>query len=439
MATPYFIQNALGTNGGATNSVIATFNYPNATGGFIVVQVNYSSGALPTMSDSAGNTYHHAVDDGVGLAYFYAYDLKPFASVNQITAQFVSTNFYSMSVNEYGGVQSSADPLDRTDTASGTGTAATTGAIVPTQNHELVLGSFETNSGSDLAPSNGFTQRYNNNFGQQIFTEFIQGTAASITSDAVLNTGNWSGIIASFKSAPGSAGACAQIGFVTQAGTTLVGTTPEGAQSGDVLYFMLGCYDQTSIVFTPPTGATLVPGTRVDHPSGGDDALTTAIYQLVLTGPPAPTYTFTSTGGVGNSVDVLTLCVRFTRPTGPVDTGAGAPTTGNGFSSAPAAPSLTTSTAVELVGWYWYGDDQPLTAAPIGSGTLGFTAQIDGTGAPNNLGGGYYGFYLKPQSTPSATGSVATTTAATDDWITTMFAIVPQALGTVDAMFYGAP
>ena len=439
-STPYFVQTTANDNGGSTATAVATFPYPNTSGNLIVLQVNYQ-GTLPTLiNDSAGNTYFHAIDDAAGLAFYYAYNINPHTGLNTVTVTFAGINFYSILLVEEGGVQSASDPLDKTNTNTGSGTSASTGSITPSTSLALVMSAFEA-IGSNLAPSNGFTERNENNFGQEMLAEYIQPTAAAINSTASCGSGGWSGIIASFLPAPGNTPACAQIGAVTAATTTLVGITPLGAQAGDVLFFFLDCYNQNAVVFTPPTGVTLVPGTRVNHPSGGDDALATAVYQLVLVGAPASTYTFTASGGSGAAIDVTTICVRFAAAT-PLETGAGAPTTGDGFSTAPSAPSLTTSTAVDLLCWFWFGDGQTLTSVPIGSGTLGFTAQIDGSSA-FNLSGGRYGFYTQPQVSAAATGSVAATTGSADDWIVTLIAVRPSSSAAApsnqptDVIFFG--
>ena len=440
-STPYFVQTIAASNGGGTNNVAATFPYPNTTGNLIVVQVNYTAGNLPTgIADQAGNTYHHAIDDGVGLALYYAYNTLPRSGTNKVTVTFAGSNFYSILLGEYGGVLNTSNPLDKTNTNSGSSTSASTGTITPSQNLALVMAAYEA-AGGNLAPSNGFTERAQNNFGQQILSEYVQPTAAAINATASCSNNTWSGVIASFLPASGNTPACAQIGAVTAATTSLIGITPIGAQSGDVLFFFLGCYNQNVVIITPPPGATLVPGTRVNHPSGGDDSIATVVYQLILSGTPASTYTFSAFGGLA-PIDVTTICVRFTATT-PLETGAGAPSTGDGFSTAPSATSLTTASNVDLLCWFWFGDSQVLTAVPIGSGTLGFTAQIDGATALN-LSNGRYGFYTMPQVTAAATGNVSATTGSNDDWIVTMIAVRPPQVvtntatsPTNDAVFFG--
>lgn len=202
---------------------------------------------------------------------------------------------------------------------------------------------------------------------------------------------------------------------VTQATTSLVGVTPAGAAKGDQLFFALGAYDQTAVKLTPPAsgGAAATLLDRVNHASGGNDDIMSAVYVLTLVGTPDPTYRFTQSGGNANAIDVVTLCVR-----GGASVGAIA--MNDGYSDGPTGAGLATSEPDELLVWYWYGDDHALTAPPAG-----FTAQVDGTSGPNNLSGGYNGEYTGVAVDAGSIPGVPATASGADDWVVFMLAIEP--------------
>ena len=214
-----------------------------------------------------------------------------------------------------------------------------------------------------------------------------------------------------------------QIGAATQAGTSGVGITPTGAASGDMLLFCIGCYDQNAVTITPPVGANLI--LRVNHPNTDGDSLLGATYWMPLSGTPAATYTFTQSGGSGNAIDVITTCWRGADAVNPIGTGAAATTSNNGISN-PAAtvPGLTPPVAGAALVWFMYGDDSAITVAPD---QLQWSPQIPGTGAGNNLSGGYNMLYRASVTLTSPTGTITvqTNNNVARDYVTQLICIVP--------------
>ena len=113
------------------------------------------------------------------------------------------TNFQLADLSEWSGL--AATPLDKTNSANGSGTAVTAGAVTPSVAGDLVIsGAYvATGDGTQPAPSNGFTSLTEvaggGNFrGYPAY--LIDGSTSAIsTTWTAPGSGSWSAAIASFE------------------------------------------------------------------------------------------------------------------------------------------------------------------------------------------------------------------------------------------------
>jgi hypothetical protein len=209
-----------------------------------------------------------------------------------------------------------------------------------------------------------------------------------------------------------------QVGTGTQVASE-VGVTPTGATTNDVLLASVYWGDHLGGTQTPPSGWTLVPSSRIDHTSLGNADISGACYYIVLTGTPASTYTWTSLGGGTN---VYMTAWRGCNTGAPIDTGAGAATTGETTSGAHTTIPIggqTPSTANSVQVSFWCGDDTPLSSQPSGM-TL-----CDST-VTNNQRAAF-------ATVSSATGTQTWTMTGPDDAIGMNVMLVPSGGSTIDA------
>ena len=123
-------------------------------------------------------------------------------------------------------------------------------------------------------------------------------------------------------------------------------TTPTGAETGDLLLAFINIFDNLGCVITPPLGWALVPNSRIDHPNGGDDDLTSAAYYWVASGTPAATYAFTIAPPSPTEFDIAGACARGVSS---ID----AASTNGGFEGTVEATAFDTAENNEtLIGFY---------------------------------------------------------------------------------------
>lgn len=140
----------------STGTITATVTN-TLVGNLILVFIGCSAltDTVSTVTDNAGNTYAKAYGVATGTGgnteLWYAYNAKPTTSIVTTFSASVSTK--SVFVREYAGMLKTAGVLDKTVTASGSGTAVSTGASgLTVEANELVvcscscLGTNPTNS-----------------------------------------------------------------------------------------------------------------------------------------------------------------------------------------------------------------------------------------------------------------------------------------------------
>ena len=227
--------------------------------------------------------------------------------------------------------------------------------------------------------------------------------------------------------------AITQVGSTLNSTASLVGITPTGAQAGDVLLMTLGTYDQgAGWTLTPPAGVTIIPGSRINHTSGGDDDIEFESYIAILGASPPATWTFTQSGGTGNVVNVQVSCWRGCSQTAPVQVIAN----NSGFGTAIANTAATATSGNVMVIWNWMGDDNSLVANPAG-----LTVTIDGTaggsGAPTAFIG-WNGQDYVLQASSGTTGVFSATAVGSDDWVVQLIVLQTGALAGSASCSFGA-
>lgn len=190
-------------------------------------------------------------------------------------------------------------------------------------------------------------------------------------------------------------------------------TTPTGAETGDLLLAFINIFDNLGCVITPPLGWALVPNSRIDHPNGGDDDLTSAAYYWVASGTPAATYAFTIAPPSPTEFDIAGACARGVSS---ID----AASTNGGFEGTVEATAFDTAENNEtLIGFY------SIDEVPIVTGPAGYTTLLQNTVSP--AGYQWYGLYETLQPTSGSTGTPSVTPeGGYTDWTVILMALIPS-------------
>lgn len=184
-----------------TAAFAAVGNSPaNNPGNLIVASVGFvdvSGTTTCSVADTAGNTYFAAgakvrnATNSYAIFTFYAWGINQSTSTNTVTFTLSTTStFRRASVHEYiaaNGMVWTSDPLDKTSTATGTGTALNSGSQTTTTDGQLIVGWGFVNSGTVSAGA-GFRMRQPSAGGVDLaLVDANQVTAGSI---AALETGS---------------------------------------------------------------------------------------------------------------------------------------------------------------------------------------------------------------------------------------------------------
>ena len=186
--------------------VSATFPVSSSAGNLIIAQITWDkqSRILQSVVDTKGNTYHQiGTPTNWGTKYksalYYAYDIIADATKIKVTATLDNntTALFEIYISEYSNVLRTSDPLDKTRTSNGTGTAINSGSVTTVAGNELIWG---ISIGEDkvINGGSGFSVRSND---QDNIVEDKTGSspgAYSATFTAVGST-NWIAQIATFK------------------------------------------------------------------------------------------------------------------------------------------------------------------------------------------------------------------------------------------------
>jgi len=233
-----------------------------------------------------------------------------------------------------------------------------------------------------------------------------------------------------------------QVGTFKQSAATAtnpgVVNTPSGAAAGDLLIFFVGFYlDSTTstTTITPPSGAVLVPGSRVDHVLGSDNYIASAMYTLSLTGTPASSYTFSLSPSGTYGVGVTCVCLRSADPMSPIDTKS----VNDGNSNTPTATGVTIAGSNEWLFLFFLGDSNSVVNTNFPSFSYYFITDSGGNDKTYASFAVAWGVGVIQNITTGATGNYQATLSASDDWITSLIAIKPNnnIVLPTDSMFFG--
>jgi hypothetical protein len=190
-----------------TNSASVAVTYPVAQtlGNLNIVAVgwNDTTSTVTGITDTRGNTYTLAIGPttGTGLRQSIYFAKNIAAGTNTVTVTFSqAAAFVDVRVLEYSGLDT-ANPLDKTTGAVGSGTAASSGAVTTTAANELIFG-----AGMTLAkftgPGSGFTSRIITSPDADIAEDQTVTTTGSYSATAPNSSSNWVMQVATFQKAP---------------------------------------------------------------------------------------------------------------------------------------------------------------------------------------------------------------------------------------------
>ena len=188
---------------------VQTFTEPIAEKSLLVCAAVYytDSGSLGLPSDTAGNTWHTAKNFQLFQHYtcglFYCFDSLASVAGNEVSVAVAGgAKMGSMHISQWGGVQSSSDPLDVSAQASNTSSSVPTVLLTTTQPGDLILGwSCVAGPGGGAGgsgPGTGFTTLFDDKFVDLLQWQ-IGGGAGNVTVTAPPAEGAWQIIGAAFK------------------------------------------------------------------------------------------------------------------------------------------------------------------------------------------------------------------------------------------------
>jgi hypothetical protein len=162
-----------------------------------------------TVSDTRGNSYRQAVQfnqtldapNGETLAIYYAENIA--AGANTVTvSESITNNTLRFAILEYSGV-ATANSLDVTAAAQGSGTTLNSGTATTTVNGDLILGEVATSSGQTSTAGTGYTieERVPAAPNTKLIAEdAVQATAGPVSVSATLSASdNGGALLAAFK------------------------------------------------------------------------------------------------------------------------------------------------------------------------------------------------------------------------------------------------
>ena len=282
-----FGQVAAATPQSPTATVAVTYPAAQTAGDLNVVVVgwNDTTATVQSVKDSAGNTYSLAIGPttGTGLQQSIYYAASIVGGNNTVTVTFSqAAAFPDVRVLEYRGVTT----LDVTAGASGSSTAANSGAATTTSANELIFGANMVSTLTGAAGS-GFTSRIITSPDGDIAEDKLVTTAGSNSATATLNgSGPWVMQMATFSAVSGPVPTVSSVspnsGSTT--GGTAVTITGTNFTAGATVTF--GATAATNVVVVNSTTITATA------PAGSAGAVTVAVTANGQSGSLASAYTY---------------------------------------------------------------------------------------------------------------------------------------------------
>jgi glucose/arabinose dehydrogenase/PKD repeat protein len=206
VTTPVFIQAGAATPQGNLTTVPVTYPGSQAAGNANIVAIgwNDTTSTIVSVTDSAGNTYQLAAPiargPGVSQAIYDAPNIKSAAAgTNKVTVVFSNPVPYAdVRITEYSGLDASS-PLDKTASAAGTSTSASSGNVTTGYATELIFGAGMTTGGFTGSPT-GFTTRLITIPDADIVNDRIVSTVGANAALANVS-GGWVMQVATFRAA----------------------------------------------------------------------------------------------------------------------------------------------------------------------------------------------------------------------------------------------
>jgi hypothetical protein len=372
---PAFVQQASAHSSSASSLAVTPPGNVTAGDRLVVEVMAWSStGATASgVTDSAGNSYvellHTTAADGTELSVWTAPIVAGGGTKPTVTARVTGSADVGVAALEYSGLSTASDAsvVDVSKTATGSTSGAATvssGATASTSaNQELALGIYaDSGFGDNLTAGSGFTSRVNVSptSNAELLVE-DQLVATGATPNASVGTGAntvWLMDTVVLKSAansqPTAPGAPTAVTAVAGNGSASVSWTAPGNGGSPISSYTvtpyIGTSAQTPVTVTgsPPATSTTVTG---------------------LTNGTSYTFTVSATNTIGTGTASASSNAVTPGAVGPVTVDKTVSTDGSGTMT---SPSLTTSTANELLVAFVAGD------GPAGAGKQTFT--VSGAG-----------------------------------------------------------
>jgi hypothetical protein len=310
------VQHA-GKDAGVVTSSSLSFKSNNTAGNWIGVCIRAGhSGQVFTVRDSAGNTYHQAIQfnvtvdapGGDTLGIFYAENIA--GGANTITVSDTISGTLRFSILEYSGV-AIAGSLDAAVAGQGHGSAPNSGNAATSASGDLLLGANLTANPASFTAGSGYKIEENvpaEPNTKLIAEDQIQAAPGSVSATAVLAAvDDWAAGLAAFKSAGGAGVApvisslnptSGRVGYsVTITGTNFGSSTGSVTFNGTAVTGGI-TWTPTRIDVTVPNGATTG---NVVVTAGG---LSSNGVSFTVVPGPAITNLNPTSGSVGTSVQI---------------------------------------------------------------------------------------------------------------------------------------
>ncbi len=186
-----------------SSSVAVTYSAAQTAGNLNVVEVgwNDTTSSVSSVTDSRGNSYVLAVGPtrGTGLSQSIYYAKNIVGGTNTVTVTFnKAAAVVDVRALEYSGLDT-ANPLDVTAGAAGTGTTGNSGAATTSSANELIVGAGMT-AGAFTKAGTGFTSRIITSPDADIAEDQITTAAGSYSATAPTSTSTpWVMQMAAFR------------------------------------------------------------------------------------------------------------------------------------------------------------------------------------------------------------------------------------------------